>query len=267
MWKFYILIIITGACLAITDIGVKCIFKVLNAGVYTCVVVNLKSLVGDELVTSVSGKAVGEKTVYDIEGVIADRSNNEMTHLPSGFGQTFPNLQAFRATNVEIKYIKQENFANMRNLSLLNLCANKILTLPENVFMDLPQLDFLSIHTNKIRELPESLLAHSPQLIIFYFGANLVENLPEKLFASNHGLEEFYMRSGKLKTIDVDFRKFPNLTEVRFEGNKCTDSFYSSNKNSSMAAFMMTLELTCRKVAKDGIKIVWLSRALFLHHQ
>lgn len=257
MLKLYILFIISVmACMALTDIEVECKFKVLNADVYTCVVVNLKSLVGNELVTSVSGKAVGEKTVNDIEGVIADRNNNQMTHLPSGFGKTFPNLKAFRATNVEIKYIKRENFANMRNLSLLNLSVNKILQLPENVFIDLPELDFLSIHTNKIRELPESILSHSPQLIIFYFGANLVENLPEKFFASNHGLKEFYMRSGKLKTIDVDFRKFPNLTEVRFEGNICTNSFYSFNENSSMNAFMMTLELTCRKVAKDGIKIV-----------
>lgn len=258
MMKYRVLLFISLilSCLGATEIGLECKFVVVKSGVYTCMVLNLKTLVGDELIASVSGKQVNINTINDVLGIIADHNNNQITHLPNGFGLSFPSLQAFRATSVELKYIRRENFANMGNLSILTLSGNQILSFSGDVFMDLPKLEWLSIHTNQISVLPEELLANMPKLVSFYFGANLAHNLPEKVFASNLNVEEIYIRSGKLKTVDVDFSKLPKIREVHLEANTCTNDFFSSEQNGNMTRFMLQLQRTCRKISKEGFKLI-----------
>ncbi|NXN24472.1 OMD protein, partial [Nycticryphes semicollaris] len=95
--------------------------------------------------------------------------------------------------------LKGKPFSNMKNLMQLNLCNNKLQTMPP----DLPSsLMYLSLENNSISYIPDNYFNRLPKIIALRMSHNNLQNIPQNTF------------------------NLPNLTELNLGHNKLKQVFY-----------------------------------------
>lgn len=145
------------------------------------------------------------------------------THIFSGIGENFPNLQSLSIFNQPIIFVDRENFYNMTQLVRLGLFENKIEFLPHDVFDDLMDLEQLFLFDNRIKNFPRKIFDNLRKIKVINFDGNKIENLSKDLFINNVKLERIYAQRNPLRTIDVDFTKLSNLDYLNLQNAKCVN--------------------------------------------
>lgn len=145
------------------------------------------------------------------------------TYIFDGIGATFSTLKKLWISNQNIKFVQRENFANLEQLTWLNMQQNKIEFLSENVFWDLPNLLELDFQSNRIKKLPEKIFENLLKIENIWFERNKIEHLSANLFETNTELTMVRFSGNPLKIIDVDFSTLPNLKRLFLYQAKCVD--------------------------------------------
>jgi Leucine-rich repeat (LRR) protein len=145
----------------------------------------------------------------------------DMERLPPKIVDTFPKLSFLYASHCKIKSIQRSDFTALKDLSTVHLNYNNIEHLHADVFVDLKYLEEVHISGNPIKVLPPKLFAKNPNLGYFELNDGHIEELPEGFFKNNPNLSVIRMMNGTLKSIKVDFTKFPDITAIDFDNNTC----------------------------------------------
>lgn len=126
---------------------------------------------------------------------------NRISWLPGNALEGLPNMTVLDLCNnlLDDSVLKEKPFSNMKNLMQLNLCNNKLQTMPP----DLPSsLRHLSLENNSISHIPENYFKRLPQIIALRMSHNNLQNIPHNTF------------------------NLPNLLELNLGHNKLKQVFY-----------------------------------------
>lgn len=157
-----------------------------------------------------------------------DIDSEHAVYLPNGFGQLFKNLQEFFVWFSKLKYVERENFKDMNKLLRLDLAYNQVEDIPEDTFWDLTSLEGLWLQENKIKILQQNVFQTLENLKFFAAESNEIEELHPDLFHNNFRLEKIFLSGNKIKSIGVDFGKFPAINALDFTMNVCIDKEFNA---------------------------------------
>ena len=105
-------------------------------------------------------------------------------------------------------------------LSILDLSANGLETLPEGVLRNLAGLVSLSLSGNGLSDLPAGLFDDLASLEVLDLSANSIDELPDDVFADLGSLAELDLSGNKLKDLPAGvFEGLPGLTDLDAEDN------------------------------------------------
>ncbi|KAL7015703.1 hypothetical protein ACKWTF_016612 [Chironomus riparius] len=122
---------------------------------YTCAVqVNLMITVKNTKIQSVRGSHNAGKSNNDVTGLsIRDK---KMQYMPSNLADKFKNLIAMRIRQGKLKEISQSDFKTFPKLRYLNLDANDLEVLDDDLFDFNPLLEVIWFEGNKIKAIGQS---------------------------------------------------------------------------------------------------------------
>lgn len=170
--------------------------------------------------------------------------NIKIAQLPSGLSKAFPKLMSINATACGIKSVTQKHFKDLGSIRSLRLNDNEINELPADVFTDLTNMNWISLARNHIKVLPPSLFVNCKRLDYIDAGKNLIEVLPRDLFANNLKLSMVTLSNNRLKSIEIDFTKFPEIFALDVENNSCVDAVFYRGKQ-QMVDFQKMVKQKC----------------------
>lgn len=208
------------------------------------------TIITDDEVLHVSSDSVKNQSLDNVVCLQSGHYNN-LTYLPLEIGKQFTALQTLSLTGSRIKFVKNENFKDMKKLTNLLLGSNRIEAIPDDAFSDLSNLEFLSLCGNQIKILSDKLLAKLNHLNHFRADANPITTLSEKVFSENSELEKISIRSGHLMTIKFDFRKLKKISLITFIYNPCTNATFAANHTTSIEHFQEDIKKTCSGEAEE----------------
>lgn len=154
----------------------------------------------------------GERKVLQISRV------NLMERLLKKIGLLFKSLEVLRASQVGLKAIVKEDFADMKMLRILVLSYNQLMKLPFDAFHNLKDLEKLSLEGNKIQSLHIAIFSELTSLKIISLAGNQIQTL-EDVFQRNFLLEEIYLENNQLKNININFSNRTQLLLVNLKNN------------------------------------------------
>ncbi|XP_070507833.1 uncharacterized protein MCAP_0864-like [Chironomus tepperi] len=130
---------------------------------YTCVVqVNLMITAKNTAINLVRGSHNSGKNNNDITGLsIRDK---RMQYMPANLADKFKNLIAMRIRNGKLKEVSQSDFKSFPKLRYLNLDANDLEVLDDDLFEFNPLLEVIWFEGNKIKAIGQSTFANLKNL-------------------------------------------------------------------------------------------------------
>lgn len=147
--------------------------------------------------------------------------NPNITFIPKGIGDYFPNLQRFIITKSRLRHIEWRDFRNMKNLKVMSLNENKIERLSLCAFQYLENLESISLDGNQITSLHERHFMNLPNLVTISANDNSITELEHDLFQNNLKLKDILFRNNEITAIKINFRQLRSLGMVDFQSNKC----------------------------------------------
>lgn len=102
--------------------------------------------------------------------------NCQLTSIPQGIINNFPNLKALKIFNSKLKTIIKTDLKEYENLLYLSLPKNEIEFLPGNLLSEMKNLELISFKNNKIRSIERKLLDYSENLKYANFYGNVCIN-------------------------------------------------------------------------------------------
>lgn len=143
------------------------------------------------------------------------------THLPNGIGDYFPNLEVLKVEYCRLKFIRKENFNNMKKLTVLSLQANEITDFPYDTFWDMKNLIKIDLSRNNLIYLDPKLFQNTLKLEIFHAHFNSLQYLDGRLFNRNLNLKVLTFDFNKITVVGIDFEKLKLLREINLRENVC----------------------------------------------
>jgi Leucine-rich repeat (LRR) protein len=171
------------------------------------------------------------------------------THIFSGIGENFSNLNKLLIIRQHIKFVERSDFVGLTQLEQLWLDGNKIEFLPEDVFWDLPNLKYLNLNSNKIKKLPENIFKNLKKLRDIRLDDNKIEHLPKDLFMNNLEIESIFAHNNPLKVIDVDFIALKNLRWLDLEYANCIN--FDARDSTQVQEVQRLINQNCRKTTQN----------------
>lgn len=185
----------------------------------------------------------------------ASRYQWDITFIPSGIFEKFPNLRSFslpghvesvthsdfvHATNLvrltlrnQLKVIVGSVFDQMTKLEVLDLSWNKITSIHEQGFKGLGRLSTLRLNRNQIHKLKVHTFQHVPLLEELLLNNNHIETVDDGTLRLSH-LKHLDLSYNKLKDLSNSiFKDCPNLEYLDLRSNHLTEirrSIYGLNK-------------------------------------
>lgn len=186
----------------------------------------------------------------------------DLIRLVQGIGEKLRNLKSFRISSANLQQsweggfltsIERSDFANMKNLQILDLRRNKIgfladdafqdLTnleevilercrierLPRNLFSSLHKLKILRLCNNNLRVFPEEIFAKLRNLQFLDLSSNEIRNIPRSLMANNLQLQTIKLNNNRLKKILFDFTRISTLQTLDFSENVCIEKLFNKD--------------------------------------
>lgn len=143
---------------------------------------------------------------------------NVIERLPQKLGLLFQSLEILRASQIGLKSIVKDDFADMKMLRTLILSYNQLATLLFDAFNNLKDLEKLNLEGNKIRSLHVAIFSEITSLKIISLAENRLQRLDD-VFQRNFLLEEIYLEGNQLKSINVEFSNRTLLKLVNLKNN------------------------------------------------
>lgn len=145
--------------------------------IYQCKVKNDPNITSPEnvLVTSINGTHKRGKSNDDVLGFWIH--NKTVNFFPRGIEKFFKNLQLIAIQSSRLKTISSTDLQPFPNLLNLDLGANEIYSLSEEVFKFNTKVRALYLHTNQITEVYPEVFDNLKQLIYLYLKPNKCINL------------------------------------------------------------------------------------------
>lgn len=186
----------------------------------------------------------------------------DLIRLVQGIGEKLRNLKNFRVLSANLQLsregglltsIERSDFANMKNLQILDLRSNKIgffaddafqdLTnleevilercrierLPKNLFSSLHKLKILRLSRNNLRVFPEEIFANLQNLQFLDLSSNEIRNIPRSLMAKNSQLRRINFNNNRLKKILFDFTRISTLEALDLSENVCIEKLFNKD--------------------------------------
>ena len=133
-------------------------------------------------------------------------------------------IKELRLHDREITALTAEDFADLSNLTYLDLRRNYVRVLPEGVFDDLTNLEKLYLGSPFLREVPYDAFANSPNLEELDLYASSLTKAPAAWFAKRTSLKRVMLGGMKLTELPDDpFEGLSNLEFLDLGGNELTD--------------------------------------------
>lgn len=111
-------------------------------------------------------------------------------------------------------------FANLVNLSNVNIDESSLESIPEHTFEGSVKLSVISLRNNNFTSLPQDLFKGLVNLRVLNLAENQIKELHENIFASLKNLEELYLQNNQLETIDDGvFRKTTKVKILNLSHN------------------------------------------------
>ncbi|XP_061474045.1 osteomodulin [Rhineura floridana] len=172
---------------------------------------------------------------------------NQISRLPSKDLEGLANVTMLDLCNnyLEDPQVKKIHFSNMKNLMQINLCSNRLQSMPP----DLPfSLMYLSLENNSISFIPDHYFQKLPKLIAIRMSYNNLQEVPynvfnlsnlmelnlghnklKQIFYIPRSLQHLYIEDNDMEAINVtlmcpsiDPLNFSHLTYIRVDQNKLT---------------------------------------------
>ncbi|XP_044307481.1 osteomodulin [Varanus komodoensis] len=172
---------------------------------------------------------------------------NQITSLPNRATEDLVNVTMLDLCNncLEDSQLKEAHFSNMRNLMQINLCNNRLQSMPP----DLPiSLMYLSLENNSISSIPDNYFQKLPKLIAVRMSYNNLQDVPynafnlqnlvelnlghnklKQIFYVPRSLQHLYIEDNDIEVINVtqmcpsiDPLNLSHLTYIRVDQNKLT---------------------------------------------
>ncbi|XP_067887179.1 carboxypeptidase N subunit 2-like [Heterodontus francisci] len=138
--------------------------------------------------------------------------------------------------------LQNYTFELLLKLQALDLSANHLSELPEDLFLNLPNLTWLNLANNKLKRFPlvrslakltyldlsnnefsvvQETLKHLPQLDTLFLNNNQLESLPATVFDQLFLLDVLDLSNNKLKSLPPHvFKNHHKLTDLRLDHNR-----------------------------------------------
>ncbi|NWS99561.1 OMD protein, partial [Mionectes macconnelli] len=140
---------------------------------------------------------------------------NKISRLPGDALEGSPNITTLDLCSnlLDDSVLKDRPFSNMKNLMQLNLCNNKLQTMPPGLPASLMHL---SLENNSISYIPENYFHRLPKIIALRMSHNNLQNIPRNTF-NLPNLLELNLGHNKLKQVFYIPR---SLQHLYIEGNE-----------------------------------------------
>lgn len=132
---------------------------------------NITSSVNQTHLVIVAGTHAAGKTPADVE-FFSILNPNSLTAIPKNIERFFPNLVAFRLINGDIQTVSSDDFEPFRNLLIIVLNSNKIVSLDSNLFQYTRSLRAVFFPRNLLQHVGHDLFTDLDDLSYAHFQNN-----------------------------------------------------------------------------------------------
>lgn len=202
----------------------------------------------ENTIVKASGNHEHGRSNNDVEQVFIH--GKELTFIPNGFGDLYPNLDLFFIGQSKLKHVTRKNFEDMNKVTNLFLGFNELEYLPEDSFWNLVNLEQFFVDNNKIKSLHRNLFINMPKLQQVFAFSNRIEHLDADLFRNNPKLTRVHMNDNRLSTIGINFINVPNIKIVDLYNNDCISTHFPDK--STIIALAEEIKRNCNEATNLG---------------
>ncbi|KAL7015700.1 hypothetical protein ACKWTF_016610 [Chironomus riparius] len=189
--NWFLIISITIVFKCVTSVDIECDFKSVDFDIlinqYTCDVQNNLMISSKNVVIQMfRGSHKFGKISDDVTGLSIN--DKKVQFIPENLGNKFKNLLALKFRQGRLKEISQHDLKSFIKLRYLNLDANDIETLDEDLFEFNPQLEIIWFESNRIKNIGMSVFEHLKNLDDLDLNGNVCIS---KRMSNSRGMAEF----------------------------------------------------------------------------
>lgn len=178
--------------------------------------------------------------------------SQEVFYPPINIGSLSSKIEVFEIINCNLKYIKQSDFVDMKNLKELDFTSNLIEEIPPTTFDDLTQLLALQLDYNQIAKLPEGIFRYLDNVKTISLSSNKLEAVSASLFSTNIKLEVIQLDSNNLIYIESNtFSHLSNLRGVSMHFNPCFGEMHDKKLPEEIEELDALLSERCSNTCDD----------------
>lgn len=143
--------------------------------VYTCDATILEISSNSSKISGINGTHVAGNSSDDVRMIDFTTNSNcsQLSAIPSGFLNFFPNVIAFYFVECGIKTLIGSELNEYPNLEWFGLYRSELERIPGNFFASTPQIKFINFNSNQIARVGENLLGNLTNLERVYFNNNI----------------------------------------------------------------------------------------------
>jgi Leucine-rich repeat (LRR) protein len=158
-----------------------------------------------------------------------------------------------------MKKLKDDPFAGLEKLTILNIANLELTSLHPDLLQDLMSLKELYLFRNLIKELDEKVFGYLIKLEILDLSSNKLEYFPEKQFENLRSLKTLYLDRNPIKTLhEKQFENLVNLEVVTFAEAQFTtipDGIFKNNGNLRTIVLQANINRMSNKVFSHLTKL------------
>ena len=157
-----------------TLVSLDCLFYTNSFGEYFCEVQNLEVLDEKTAIIQVRGQHEPGKSNPDVQVLTFEGKNkNNMLYLPTNFVVFFYNMEKLVIWDVNLNYVRRQDFYGLWNLRKVTIIYNHINEIPGDLFANFNKLENLQMNNNEIKKIGRGFFNFLPMLK----EANLKDNI------------------------------------------------------------------------------------------
>lgn len=172
--------------------------------------------------------------------------SSTMLFIPPEIFEQFAEVREFIASNVSLKQIRVETFANAYKLHYLILSQNEVEILIDKSFSNASELQSLKLQHNKISFLSSHAFFGLKELRTLILSFNKIVNLPLHVFRDLESLEDLSLDHNLITVISYDqFVRNIELATLNFANNKISSIDNSTFENLSKLERLNLIDNVC----------------------
>lgn len=147
--------------------------------------------------------------------------NKDVEYFPEHISDKFPKLVIIQVFNCSLKYVRENDFEGLHELTALNLSLNNIAKIESGAFKDNAKLEYLGICSNRLKHLSIDLFASLLNLKDLRLQFNEIQFINSKTFHNLVNLKSLNLDSNGIENLDSNiFETLVNLKNISIGGNQ-----------------------------------------------